>query len=359
MTDVTLIGGGIIGLMTAREFALNGARVRLLERGIIGGECSWAGGGILTPLYPWCQPESITTLCAWSQAIFSTLAERLKLETGIDPEWKASGMIVADNPDLKAVEEWCRVHTVAIRNLDEGDFGTLAANLRLSADNPIYLPGVAQIRSPRLIRALRVWLEKTGVELLEGCAVTKLVAENHKIRYVKSDLGAFHSDYFILAAGAWTQQICPALVSPLRMEPVKGQMILFKAEPDLLSPMVLDHGRYLIPRNDGRILVGSTVERSGFDKGTTSAARHELEEFAYSRMPCLRDLEIQHQWAGLRPASPSGIPVICKHPEIDNLSMNCGHFRNGLLMAPASARLLLDLVLGRNPIVEATPYRMV
>ena len=194
------------------------------------------------------------------------------------------------------------------------------------------------------------------MKILVGREVLELVVEKQHVRHLKTTHGKVFGDHFILAAGAWTQGLCEGLLADLRVEPVKGQMILFKTVPGFLSTVVVDHGYYFVPRKDGRILVGSTVENSGFDCGTTDAGRDELEAFAYSRLPDLKKLLLEKHWAGLRPGTPSGIPYIYKHPLIDNLSINCGHFRNGFAMGPASARLLLDLVLERDPIVSPAPY---
>lgn len=358
MNEVIVIGGGIIGLLTAREFSLNGASVRLLERKRIGCEASWAGGGMLSPLYPWRQPETITALSVWSQAQYPALAESLTAGTGIDPQWMNSGMVVADNPDHDQAENWCRIHGTEFRRLSDPDIKNSEPYLRLSTDHPIYLPQAAQIRNPRLLQALRIDLVKRGVKLLEGCEVIEMVVEKQKVRCVTTKQGAFYSDHFVLAAGAWTKETVKDLIPELQVEPVKGQMILFKTKPGFLSSMIVDHGYYFIPRKDGHILVGSTVERTGFDNRTSEAARIELETFAYSRIPDLKNFPIEMHWAGLRPATPRGIPIICQHPTIGNLSINCGHFRSGIVTAPASARLLLDLVLDRDPIVAAEPYSL-
>jgi glycine oxidase len=135
-------------------------------------------------------------------------------------------------------------------------------------------------------------------------------------------------------------------------------MLLFDAKPETLRTMVLDGDQYLIPRRDGKILAGSTVERDDFNKTPTAAARNQLTEFALNLMPSLKKAPIIHHWAGLRPGTEHGIPYIDRHPEISNLSINAGHFRNGLVMGPASAQLMADLILNRPTAVAPEPYQL-
>jgi glycine oxidase len=133
-------------------------------------------------------------------------------------------------------------------------------------------------------------------------------------------------------------------------------MLLFDARPDTLPHMILDNDHYLIPRRDGKILVGSTVEQAGFEKQTTDQAKQDLHQFATRLLPALKQYPICAHWAGLRPGTPNGVPYIGFHPDLDNLSINAGHFRNGLVMGPASARLLADLILQRAPQVNPVAY---
>ena len=138
--------------------------------------------------------------------------------------------------------------------------------------------------------------------------------------------------------------------------PVRGQMLLFQAEPGLLPHILYQDGVYLIPRRDGHIVVGSTVESVGFDKSTTESARQHLYTRAIQLLPELGNLAIIQQWSGLRPGAPDNIPTVARHPDIDNLFINAGHFRYGVTMAPSSAKLLTDLLLHRTPDIDPLPY---
>ncbi|MDH5594537.1 MAG: FAD-dependent oxidoreductase, partial [Gammaproteobacteria bacterium] len=144
----------------------------------------------------------------------------------------------------------------------------------------------------------------------------------------------------------------------LRVEPVRGQMLIFKASPDLLPTMVLNHGKYLIPRKDGHILIGSTLEYVGFQKDTTPAAFDELKLAACDMLPELAKTPIEKHWSGLRPGSPEGIPYIGPHPEVTGLFVNTGHFRNGVVLGLASASLLADLVTNNPPELDPCLYKL-
>jgi glycine oxidase len=357
--DVVIVGGGVIGLLSARELASAGARVVLLEKRLLGRESSWAGGGILSPLYPWRTPDPITRLCAWSQAVYPKLAQELSVSSGIDPEWRQSGLLFAECEDLAEALEWCGKRGVACEFPVVHDIERIAPKLGIAPERPVYLPGVAQVRNPRLLRALRIDLEQRGVVLLENHPVDEIKTKDGRVTGIATPEGAFAAGCYVVAAGAWSGRLAAALDNrDLGIAPVKGQMLVYKADPDWLRCMVLHQGRYLIPRLDGRILVGSTVEYAEFDKSVSESVRRDLESFAHALLPALKALTPEKHWAGLRPGSPEGIPRIGAHPGFSNLYFNCGHFRNGFVMAPASARLLADQILRRPAILPLEPYQI-
>ena len=185
--------------------------------------------------------------------------------------------------------------------------------------------------------------------------------ERNRIASIVTDRGLLPVDQLIFATGAWTgtifEHFFPGMLAP-KINPVKGQMLLYEAKPDTLPFMVLADDHYLIPRLDGKILAGSSVEHSQFDKTPTEQTYHYLKAFAETLCPALKSCPISKHWAGLRPGTARGIPYISRHPEIENLSINAGHFRNGLVMAPASAQLMADIVLAEPTAVAPEPYRL-
>ncbi|MCV6611623.1 MAG: glycine oxidase ThiO [Amphritea sp.] len=359
MSDFLIVGAGVIGMLTARELAQAGASVTLIDRKACAQESSWAGGGIVSPLYPWRYSEPVTALATWSQTSYIHLAQQLLEETGLDPELRQKGMFMVDVHDEEEALAWGRKYHRPMERVKSDFLYQKEPNLVADQSSALWMPEVSSIRNPRLGRALRRSMEVTeNINLVEHQTVESLLVENQAVIGVNTDEGAIYADQVVVAAGAWTQELLAPLNIDLPVEPVKGQMMLFKAPVGMINRVVLMGGRYLIPRNDGRILVGSTLERVGFDKTPTEEASASLYETAVSICPALKGCELEHHWAGLRPGSPEGVPYIGAVPGVRNLHVNAGQFRNGLVLAPASTRLLADLVLGRDPVINPEPYRL-
>jgi glycine oxidase len=160
-----------------------------------------------------------------------------------------------------------------------------------------------------------------------------------------------------VATGAWSGIALPGLAGVPNIRPIRGQMLLFKLAPGMLDTILYRKGLYLIPRRDGHVLVGSTLEDAGFDKATDDATRQRLQAAATELLPALAGQAPVQHWAGLRPGSPDNLPVIDRHPDFDNVFVNVGHYRYGVTLAPASAELLVDLMEGNTPALDPAPYR--
>lgn len=358
MADFLIIGGGLIGLLTARTLSKSGAKVVLVERGQLGQESSWAGGGILSPLYPWRYPDAVNTLASWSQGRYQALAEELKQATGIDSEWTQSGLLILDSDQREAGLAWAAKYAANVQEVDADAIRRLEPALPAGHASGLWMPDVAQIRNPSLIQALREDLHLRGVRVAENTEVTHLLSKRGQIRGVQTDYSEVMADQVIVACGAWSATLLKELGQEVQVMPVRGQMLLFRAQPGQLQRIVLWQGHYAIPRRDGRVLVGSTMEEVGFNKDVTDEARDDLAQVAREMVPALADAPMERHWAGLRPGSPTGVPFIGAHPTIEGLFINAGHFRNGVVMAPASAQLLADIVQNRPTAVEAGPYAL-
>lgn len=348
-----------MGLLTAREFYNAGATVTLIDKGFLGKESSWAGGGILLPLYPWRQPKAITALVKQSLALYPDLASQLFEESGIDPEWNPCGLLITQNPDITAALDWCNHNKIAYEEAKP----EMLEGLNTPPLNPLWLPQIAQIRNPRLIKSLKQDLLQKGVRLMENCKLTAVNLETNRVSSIDTDMGKLPVNQLIFTTGAWTKGVLEQFFPNIRaskpqIAPIKGQMLLFAAKPETLKTIVLNGDQYLIPRRDGSILAGSTVEESLFEKTTTPEAKNQISAFALNLLPALQGFPIVKHWAGLRPGTQKGIPYIDRHPEISNLSINAGHFRNGLAMAPASAQLIVDLILERPTSVDPEPFQL-
>jgi len=358
MSDILIVGGGIIGMLTARELALTGMKVTIIEQGKAGHESSWAGGGIVSPLYPWRYSEPVTALATWGQAFYPELIGEMYAETGLDAELIQNGLLMLDDEQDEAVA-WSNKHQKNLQLIDSKAVYDLEPELShslMAEKKAIWMPEVRQVRNPRLVKATKKYLLNQGVKFVEQSEVTGMINQSGKVTGVTSSFGDILADKVLIAGGAWSANLLKD--NTVSVEPVKGQMILFKTAPDKIKRITLSKDRYVIPRKDGRVLVGSTLEHTGFDKTTTSAAREELMDEAFRIIPCLKNAEVEHHWAGLRPGSTDGIPYICTVPETEGLYLNAGHYRNGVVLGPASARLMADLILQRVPILDIAPYTL-
>ena len=357
MPDMIVVGGGVVGMLTAWTLGQAGAEVVLLERGETGREASWAGGGIVSPLYPWRYSAAVANLAHWSQDFYPPLGDRLLADTGLDPEVHVTGLYWLDLDDQAEALAWAKAHGRPLSEVDIGAVHEAVPVLGRGFMRAVYMSGVANVRNPRLAKSLREALIRLpNVSVRERVEVTGFLRAGERVNGVSTEQGDFTAESVVLAAGAWSGELLAKLGLVLPVEPVKGQMILYRCAPDFLSSMVLAKGRYAIPRRDGHILVGSTLEHAGFDKTPSDEALKSLRASAEELIPALAGKEPVNHWAGLRPGSPQGIPFIGEVPGHRGLWLNTGHYRNGLVLAPASCQLLADLMQRRQPIIEPAPY---
>ncbi|MDC1209001.1 FAD-dependent oxidoreductase [Litorivicinus sp.] len=350
--DVTIIGAGIIGLLSALELAQTGRTILILERHRAAMEASWAGGGIISPLYPWRYAPAITALATFSQTVFPDLIGSLFRTTGIDSEFLQNGMLVTATSESVEALAWGSGLQQLVSEISIDEASALEPEVCLHK-KALWMPKIASVRTPRLGQALRqacinhplITLEEDASVSLEGTVVDPVVYVEGRRR---------NTLVVVLAAGAWTGGLLDALTTNCPIKPMKGQMLLFSV-CNLVSRIVLSDGRYAIPRLDGRVVFGSTLEDVGFARTPDRAAFESLHQSALEMIPSLKDVAIEAQWSGFRPGSPKGIPWI--GPVSERLWVNSGHFRNGVVLAPASARLLADLITGRSPIVDPNAYQ--
>lgn len=357
MADVLIIGGGVIGLLLAKDLVERSVSVELIDRSALGTEASWAGGGIVSPLYPWNYSAAITALASWAQHAYPDLALELKEATGIDPEFNPSGLLMLDPPAFNDIVAWASQHRKQCDVLNSAQVAEQEPFLERDCQKAVWWPQIGNIRNPRLLQSLAAYLSQHPLckveEKVEARAVQKL--DDGRAQVVTSE-GNLEADKVVVCAGAWAGDLLAGAGISMNIQPVKGQMLVFEPQPGLINSIVLHEGRYLIPRVDGRIIVGSTLEHTGYDKTITDDARQTLLQQAYSLVPALRSVPVEAHWAGLRPGSPHGIPYIGAIPGWSNLYVNAGHFRNGLVLAPASVRLMTNILLGQDPIVDPLPY---
>ncbi|WP_322521105.1 glycine oxidase ThiO [Guyparkeria halophila] len=346
--DIIVVGAGIAGLTSALALQRDGTRVAVLDRHRAGTEASWAGGGILCPLYAWRYPAPVLALAAEGMRRYPALLA--SLDSGIDPERWVTGMEILDPI---GDDETAESISATLASAD------IAHQWRRQGNaDALWLPEVANVRNPYLLDALIDTLPARGIELREQCAANGLLLNAGRVAGVATSQGDLHADRVVITAGAWSEGLIPGLPTG-SLFPVRGQMLRLEPRPEnQLDRIRMDDGVYLIPRRDGSVVVGSTVEYAGFDKTVDSEAQQRLHAHACRLWPQLAEARITHRWAGLRPGSSDELPLLGAHPSIAGLWANTGGFRNGLAMAPASAELLAAQMAGRPTAVDPAPYRL-
>ncbi|MEO0532199.1 MAG: FAD-dependent oxidoreductase, partial [Planctomycetota bacterium] len=321
-SDVLAIGGGIIGLSIAYEFASRGDSVTLLERSEPGREASWAGAGILPPASWYSDHGALDTLAVAATRHHAGLSQRLLDETGIDDEYIACGAIYQETTDnenylTEAFARWRQLGVVVERT-----------------DDDWHVTAEAQVRNPRRLCALLKACEHLGVRIETGSPVERIRKDAHgRITSVESSGRSYSAAAYCFAAGAWTPALVEAAGSLGHGRPIRGQMLLLQPTTNRLTRIVHRYPYYAVPRRDGRVLVGATVEDAGFEKATTEEAKRELLAAAVAIDPSLASARLERHWSGLRPASGDALPLIGPMPGVGNAWLATGHHRCGLQLA--------------------------
>ena len=360
MPDVIVIGGGVIGLTLAYELAGQGVQVSVIDQSASGQEASWAGAGILPPGNPELAETAEARLRAVSHCLWPALCESLRAETGIDNGFHRHGglevRLTGTARDLQAeVEAWQREGVTAQLLVgDELQSCELSLSRELVAG--YRLPEMGQVRNPRHLKALVAGCSARGVEFRRGCPAEGFDVAHGKICGVRTPVGVLSAGQFVVTSGAWTSRLLAPLGCRPSIRPLRGQMVLLSLPRPPIRHVINIGPRYIVPRLDGRVLVGSTEEAAGFDKRNTAAGVAGLTELAVSLVPELASATFERAWAGLRPQSVDGLPYLGLVPEMENLFVAAGHFRSGLQMSPATGRAIAQLLLGQQPCLPLEPY---
>ena len=355
ISDVLIVGGGVIGLSIARKLHRNGvAKITILERGSIGREASYAAAGMLAPNAENDMHDDFYDLCAASSALYPDFAAELLSETTVNIELERSGTLYLsfnedDSKVLNSRYLWQSEADVAVEKLSAAE--TLNAEPFVSPEvlESLFFPNDWQVENRKLLVALRRYAELNGIDIREQTEVRSLVIEKGKVLGAKADCETFFAESTVLATGAWTSfiKIDEAPV-PVDVKPVRGQMISFQPPEKMFRRVIFSRRGYIVPRIDGRVLSGATVEDTGFDCAITEAGANELLRTAIEIAPSLAGFEIVDQWAGLRPLGVDGMPVLGELPGVENVYVATGHFRNGILLAPLTAKLICEGLVDRT-----------
>ena len=354
MPDVIVIGGGVIGLSIAWELAGQGLSVRVLDKSGLGQEASWAGAGMLPPGNLAGAKTSEARFRGAAHQLWPDWSHSLVELTGCENEYHRCGGLEVRLDDSAASSQSLENEFKSL--IDEGvvvereDWSQLRQ--RFPALGPrvvqgFLLPEFCQVRNPRHLVALQEGCRLRRVELVKDCPIHQIEVLQERIVSVKSDQQFHHADQFIFCAGAWSAELLQQVGAELAIEPVRGQIVLLKSDPIAFSHVIQVGREYLVPRQDGRVLIGSTEERVGFDKRNTAQAVGDLIHFAGQICPALRSAGFEKCWAGLRPFSATGRPYIGRLPHLLNGGVAAGHYRYGLQLSPVTAIMIRQILLNQ------------
>jgi glycine oxidase len=359
--DVVIIGGGIVGLSAARALAGAGRQVTVLERRRVGAEASGAAAGMLAPQGEAEAGWPLLDLALRARDRHLTLAPELETETGVIVELSRRGALhVAfdehEERTLQARVAWQRQRGLAAHDMTARELREAEPNLSPAVRSGVFLPGDHSLDNVRLTRALAASAVARGAILVCGRPVTQLLVEKDAVRGVRAGGETFEAPVVINAGGAWAGMLGgdPA---PPPVEPVRGQLIALDMAPLPLRHAVVSHRGYVVPRMDGRLIAGSTSERVGFDKNVTAGGLRALLEIALEIAPVLAEVRVVDSWAGLRPGTPDGLPVIGPGA-LAGLFHAAGLYRNGILLGPLVGEIVAGLVLGQASPVDLAPFTL-
>jgi len=356
-SDVLIVGGGVIGLTAAFYLRRAGRSVRLIDRGDFGQESSWAGAGILSP--PPTQPQTtLDRFAVLSARLHAELHAEMRSTVNVD-----NGYFRCEGYDLlepDSVESHCRHWEetgVRFREITPAEVRDFEPGLAPGTARVFYFPDKAQLRNPRHVKGLLALLAP-HVELQSHCPAEGWNVANGRIVGARTATGVLSAEQYLLTSGAWTESLLTQLDWRPGIHPVRGQIALLQQRQPGLTRIVEKGKRYLVPRSDGRVLVGSTEELAGFVKKTTAAGIADLLTFAGTVVPALADATVERCWAGLRPGNVDGLPVIGRVPDVANLFVAAGHFRTGIQFSTGTGQLITELMTGETPSLSLDVFRL-
>ena len=348
--QVVIIGGGVIGLTIARALALRGVRdVCLIERGRLGTEASFAAAGMLVPQAEADTEDDFFSLACRSRDLYPAFAAALREETGIDIELDTAGTLYLaltedDEEEAQKRYDWQSRAGLPVELLTAAAACELEPCISGSTRAALLFPKDIQVENRRLLTALANSVSKLGVSVLTETSVDSLIIEADRLTGVQTSCGTICCAAAVVAAGTWCSFIRSKVPLPV-IEPIRGQMVCLEAKPQLTRHVIYSPRGYIVPRQDGRLLAGSTSERAGFAKCVTAGGISSILQNAQEISPRIAQLPILDTWAGLRPRAAGGLPVLGPCDEIDGLFYATGHYRNGILLAPLTGELISEAII--------------
>ena len=358
-TDVIILGGGIIGCALAEELARHGQRVIVIERKAIGAEASSAAAGILSAQMDLAEPGPLFELCQATRRMYPRWVEHLERRSGVSVGYAVDGILYLAMTGREEKVMECRVRWQRKLGLRVDRWSpTEVRRHEPSVDGRIkrgfHFPTEAQVDNVRLMQALAAACRKGDVELQERTTVKRLLVRGRLVHGVETDQGERLAPVVVNCLGSWAS-MGGKFPIPLPVEPARGQMLAFRGPQRLFRHAVMSERAYVVQRRDGRLLVGSTVERVGFDKSLTLDGIHGILCGLRHMSSALNRCTFREAWSGLRPYTQDCLPIIGS-TSIEGLYVATGHFRHGILLAPITAKVTAELILRGRASIDLASF---
>jgi glycine oxidase ThiO len=330
--EIIVIGGGVIGLATAIELRLLGAEVTILCQDFKAA-AGHAAAGMLAPQAEQILVGSMLDLCLASRELYPSWIQKIESISGVDAGYWQCGILAPRYTQPEKNAEWLGAPTIHAQQ----------SGLNESIVGGYWYPADGQVDNRALIRSLFSASQSLGIEFLDGVTVTTIHHSQSRITHLETTQGDLSAQHYILATGAWSQQLLP-----IEVVPRKGQMLSVLVPPEQrdnlpLQQVLFGEEVYIVPRRDGKIIIGATSENVGFAPQNTPQGIQQLLTAATRLLPLLQDFPIHETWWGFRPATPDELPILGTSA-YENLTLATGHYRNGILLTPITAKLIADLV---------------
>ena len=364
---IIIVGGGVIGLSIAEHCLRKGWKPIVLDRSPFAQEASWAGAGYLDLRSASRVGGAFFDFCRKSYDLFPEWAARLKDESGIDPELLDSGSLdlAFNQEEEEAIRQMeSNLGTFGLKGewLSPADAVKREPQLSGKLKSAFFFKATSQVRPPRLTRALIRLLQKGGAELREVEPVEEVLFQGSRAVGVRTSKGVVEGDGVVVASGAWAGALFHQMGFPLPVKPFRGQVVMYRTPPRTLRHILFTGVQkaftYLVPRLDGHIYVGSTLEDAGFEKTTTPEGMEKLKNGAAKTLPGLSQQLIEGTWSGLRPGSVDGWPYLGRVPGRESLWAATGHFTHGLLLSAATGLLITQCLSGERPEMDLGPFAL-
>ena len=360
--DVLIIGGGIMGTSAAWELARHGVRCLVLERSVPGAEASSAAAGILGAQAEAHAPGPMTELCLASRARYEKFAATLVEETRIDVGYRKCGVLRVGFErgavtKLSSQTAWQSKRKLVVERLAARELAALEPALSSKLAGGVRFAADSRVEPRALLRALHIAALARGVRFQSGAFVRRIALEDGRaVGVVLDDGSELRARNVVVAAGSWTSLIDGLGLPPGRVIPARGQIIELELPAPPLSHVVFGPGAYLVPRDDGRVLIGSTLEFVGYEREVTAGAVRDLLLHATALVPALERAALRATWSNFRPYTKDELPLL-GGTQIPGLFLSTGHYRNGILLAPISAEIVRAAVLGQRAPLAIEAFR--